>query len=393
MPRIYAWPLTVVSLALALAPHASQAVQINGLGFTDHTHGGFNMTPIVVESPFFAAVRDTTGGNTDYITVPAGGLIGSIKTPNHPSAEFSAGSSTTVQGRVSVVGNATSAGFDLTPGTADDWLDGNTVPTGVTLSYDVSFTIASSNGNNLVGTTGTTSNGLGISNGTSNTGTLDTGESLLFSAVTASNHEWTGTPTESFAFTPVSFGVTKFRSFRSFNFDEALPEAATLSDGTNTWGFGASTGTVESNIKMENDYSSTFAPAGGDVPLVFTIDAGTSFGLKGFQLSIPVAYDVVATTPVVDADFNGDGSVDGADFLVWQQNFGLAEGATNEQGDADGNAAVNDLDLAAWQQKYGGAFPGPVAAVPEPSAALLVVLAWLGAASVCRRQPAQRLIS
>jgi hypothetical protein len=381
-PVVRYFALALASLA---APIAS-AVQINGLGFTDHTHGGFNLTPVVVESPFFAAVRDTTGGSTDYITVPAGGLIGSIKTPNHPSTEFLAGSSTSVQGRVSVVGTATSAGVDLAPGTADDWLNGNNVPVGVTLSYDVSFTIASTNGNNLVGTTGTTSNGLGISNGTSNTGTLDSGEALTISAITTSNHEWSGTPTEAFAFTPISFGTTKFRSFRSFNFDEGISEGATLSDGTNTWGFGSSTGTIASAIKMENDFSSTFAPAGGDVPLTFTIDAGTSFGLKGFQLSVPVSYDIVASAPVVDADFNGDGFVDGTDFLAWQQNLGITEMALQEQGDADGNGAVNQLDLVAWQQNFGAVPPGPIVAIPEPAAAALVAMASLSAVAFRRRR-------
>lgn len=390
MRRSYAWSFAITFLALILAsltPPEACAVQISGLGFTDHTHGGFNLTPVVVESPFFAAVRDTTGGNTDYLAVPAGGLIGSIKTPNHPSTDFSAGSSTTVSGRVSVIGNATSAGVDLTPGTADDWLDGNNIPLGVTLSYDVSFTIASTNGNNLVGTTGTTSNGLGISNGTSNTGTLDTGEALTFSAIATSNHAWTGSPTEAFTFAPVSFGVTKFRSFRSFNFDETASEGVTLSDGTNTWGFGAASGTIQSGIKMENDFTATFTPAGGDVPLLFTMGTSTSFGLKGFQLSVPISYDVVANSPTVNADFSGDGVVDGNDFLIWQRNFGITEAAQQNQGDADGNGAVNDLDLAAWKENFGLAGPTPpISAVPEPTTAALATLASLSIMAIRKRR-------
>ncbi|BBO32465.1 PEP-CTERM sorting domain-containing protein [Lacipirellula parvula] len=390
MRRIFAWPLAAASFAIAfvtLAPSPAQAVQINGLGFTDHTHGGFNVSPVIVESPFFAAVRDTTGGNTDYTTVPAGGLIGSIKTPNHPSTTLSAGPSTTVSGRVTVTGNATSAGVDLTPGTADDWLDGNSLPAGVTLSYDVSFTISSANGNNLVGTAGNTSNGLGISNGSSNTGLLDTGEVLNFSAITTSNYAWGGTPTESFAFTPISHGTPKFNSFRSFNFDESINEAVTLSDGTNTWGFGAATGTIQSGIKMENDFSATFTPAGGDVPLTMTMGAATSFGLKGFRLSIPVSYDIVANAPTINADFSGDGIVDGADFLIWQQNFGLASAALQNQGDANGDGAVNDLDLTAWKDNFGAGIPAPpVSAVPEPATAALVVIAGLAAFASRKRR-------
>lgn len=391
MRRISVWPLAAASfvcLAASLAPIQAQAVQISGLGFTEHTHGGFTSTPIAVESPFFTTLRDTAASPAiDYVAAPASGLKGSIKTPNGPGTDPT-GPSTTVSGRVSILGNATSAGVDATPGTADDWMNGNTIPLGVTLSFDVSFTITSTNGNRLVATTGNTSNGLGVANNaTTNSGTLDSGEGLTFSAITTSNHEWSGAPTEAFAFTPVSFGVTKFRSFRSFNFDETINEGVTLSDGTNTWGFGASTGTVQSNIKMENDFSAAFTPAGGDVPLTLTVDANTSFGLKGFQLSTPVVYDIVANAPTLDADFNGDGLVDGADFLMWQQNFGVSEGAEQAQGDADGNGAINDLDLAAWQQNYGATTtPPPVSTVPEPAAAALAAIAGLSTLAFRKRR-------
>jgi hypothetical protein len=87
-----------------------------------------------------------------------------------------------------------------------------------------------------------------------------------------------------------------------------------------------------------------------------------------------------------DADFNGDGLDDAADFLFWQQNLGLAEGATNEQGDADGNATVNDLDLVTWQTNFGaGVTPPPISAIPEPAAATLAALAMLAGATLRKR--------
>ena len=253
---------------------------------------------------------------------------------------------------------------------------------GVTLSYDVTFTIAAANGLNLITANGNTGNGLGIANSaTQNYGALNAGEVLQISAVTTANHAWSGTPTESFAFTPISFGVTRFTAFRSPNFVEAT-DTATLSDGTNTWGFGTATGTTASNVAMENTLGSTFTAAGGDVPLTFTTNTGSGgWNLKGFQLSTPVSYEIVAVAPpATDADFNGDGVVDGADFLVWQQNFGLTEGATNEQGDADENAAVNELDLAAWNETFGVTSAPPISAVPEPASIALagLVLAGLG---------------
>ena len=384
MYRKFAQALKTPLLAAAVASVglSAQAIEITGLGFSNHSHDQFgDVTP---GSPFFTGTVHATNG-TQYVTGPSNGLSGSIKTLNS-TVDSPLGPSTTVSGRVTINGNATAAGVDLAPGTADDWLDGNTLPAGVTLSYDLSFTIAAANGANLITANGNTGNGLAIANDAAqNYGNLDAGEVLQISAIATSNHAWGGVPTEPFLFTPISFGVTKFAALRSNTFDEPT-EAMTISDGTNTWGFGTSTGTAGSGLIMENNLGNPFGPAGGDVPLTITTDAG-AWSLKGFRLSTPVAYDVVAAPPTADADFNGDGLVDGADFLVWQQNLGLAEGATNEQGDADGNAAVNDLDLAAWQTAFGaGATPPEIVAVPEPAAAALAAIALLAGAAVRNRR-------
>jgi len=82
--------------------------------------------------------------------------------------------------------------------------------------------------------------------------------------------------------------------------------------------------------------------------------------------------DAVAP-PVEDADFNNDGAVDGADFLIWQRGFGGA--ATNLTGDANGDSAANADDLAIWKTKFGVAgAAASVAAVPEPLSAALIAV-------------------
>lgn len=78
---------------------------------------------------------------------------------------------------------------------------------------------------------------------------------------------------------------------------------------------------------------------------------------------------------VEDADFDGDGDVDGADFLTWQRNVEVNSGGTNAQGDADGNGDVNGADLAIWKSDFGNVATAAAGAVPEPSAALLSLLA------------------
>jgi hypothetical protein len=103
--------------------------------------------------------------------------------------------------------------------------------------------------------------------------------------------------------------------------------------------------------------------------------------------------EVTSPTPVNNADFDGDGDRDGADFLAWQRNLGRPGGATLAQGNADGDVDVDAKDLAVWKQQFGtgGSGPGPVGAIPEPSTlATAVAAGLLGQAAVRRRTNARR---
>ena len=81
-------------------------------------------------------------------------------------------------------------------------------------------------------------------------------------------------------------------------------------------------------------------------------------------------------TPTGDADFNGDGKVDGRDFLIWQRGFGTP-GALPADGDANGDMAVDSLDLGVWQSQYGSGSLTAITAVPEPCGAVLLSTALL----------------
>ncbi len=84
--------------------------------------------------------------------------------------------------------------------------------------------------------------------------------------------------------------------------------------------------------------------------------------------------------PALQADFNHNNLVDAPDLALWQIGYGMASGATYQNGDADGDGAVTGRDFLLWQREYGSGSLLPLISavtVPEPAATILSVLMWL----------------
>lgn len=82
------------------------------------------------------------------------------------------------------------------------------------------------------------------------------------------------------------------------------------------------------------------------------------------QLQFPISFEVLAAT--LAGDFNSDGTVDAADYVVWRDGFGTT---------------YNQDDYQVWSDHFGQSLGGGAGAVgvPEPRAAALVLAAvcWL----------------
>ena len=112
-------------------------------------------------------------------------------------------------------------------------------------------------------------------------------------------------------------------------------------------------------------------------PTVKDATVANSLQISGLQL-----FD---SSVASNADFDGDGDVDGRDFLTWQRGLGLTGQTNNDNGDADGNGIVNAADLTAWKAAFNGASASAAAgSVPEPHSAALLVVAMSAAAIRCR---------
>jgi hypothetical protein len=144
----------------------------------------------------------------------------------------------------------------------------------------------------------------------------------------------------------------------------------------NTLGFDL--GTV-----VANDPTSLFV-ANGDLTVSFILDGVGAVSRTGFvkYINIPAA---------LPGDFNGDLSVDAADYTVWRDNLGAPTDAAL-MGAGDGNPGVDVGDYDLWKSNFGlaGGAGAMVAAngspVPEPGTAMICVAAGLTWIAVNRRR-------
>ncbi|HMO86924.1 MAG TPA: hypothetical protein PKC18_18610, partial [Lacipirellulaceae bacterium] len=60
-------------------------------------------------------------------------------------------------------------------------------------------------------------------------------------------------------------------------------------------------------------------------------------------------YDAMFAGSAAGGDFNGDGVVDGADFLAWQRTLGSAAVPPGTGADGDGSGTIDAGDLVVWQ--------------------------------------------
>ena len=100
----------------------------------------------------------------------------------------------------------------------------------------------------------------------------------------------------------------------------------------------------------------------------------------GHMQTTHIVFEASEALPGDPGDFNGDNSVDGADFLIWQRNLGAAD-ETSLNGNGNNMNGVDAGDLTLWKNNFASATP-TITGVPEPQSLSLLV----GAISVLARR-------
>jgi hypothetical protein len=157
-----------------------------------------------------------------------------------------------------------------------------------------------------------------------------------------------------------------------------------------SWGFA-----VEKNVEglADPEQWSSFAPpfsfdAFGSFYDAFSIDDSRrkSEAASGNPFSARFE-DPGSWTIFTPGDANGDGTVNGLDYLVWAANFGDDPAddppGSPGNGDFDNNGVVNGLDYLVWAANFEPA--EAATAVPEPTSLTTALLAVLGVLTLPRR--------
>jgi peptidyl-prolyl cis-trans isomerase A (cyclophilin A) len=134
------------------------------------------------------------------------------------------------------------------------------------------------------------------------------------------------------------------------------------------------------NLKIPSELGFSIASPFNDLPLR-NFSGNT---LQQIRVANTITIDDVRVLNLSAGDFDRNGVVNAADLTLLKANYGITSGAYFDDGDANMDGRVDGVDFLAWQRSF-GSVTAPIAAVPEPAAATLALLA-AAACGLARRR-------
>ena len=100
----------------------------------------------------------------------------------------------------------------------------------------------------------------------------------------------------------------------------------------------------------------------GSLPDLFGNQMGTE---------TPLSFTVATVPPTLPGDYNQNGEVDAADYIVWRKTLGATGLPVNSGADGDGDGEVTQADYQVWRGHFGETLPLPGAgSMTPPDAAI-----------------------
>jgi hypothetical protein len=162
------------------------------------------------------------------------------------------------------------------------------------------------------------------------------------------------------------------------------------------WGTGDSLGNAAWDIAARMT-SGTF-PAGvtpaflssNDGDVFITVGNSTTWGNEAQATGVNTS---VRTNFALNADFNHNGVVDAADYVLWRKTKNTSVTTPGSGADGNGDGFINQLDYNLWRSRFGNPFGSgaggdlSTGSVPEPMSGMLGAIGALLFVIGSRRQP------
>jgi hypothetical protein len=197
-------------------------------------------------------------------------------------------------------------------------------------------------------------------------GTTDVNDTDYFTINIPSGHTFSGLKVVSYD-SGGSGDETAFIGFQAGTV-MTVPPTASSAAGLLGWShFGPGVGNVGQEILGQMGamgFGSTgFVPPLPSDNYTFWIQQNGAFDPVAYQFDFMVS----ATSSGIPGDYNNNGTVDAADYVVWRRGGPL-------QNEVDTPGTVNAADYDAWRTRFGNPGTGSGASIPEPNTGVLAML-------------------